>query len=192
MSFRSILTAAALSTITCAGAWVRADAADTYKADPVHSSVIYRVKHLNTSYSWGRFNDISGSFALDEANPAQSRLEFQVKTESIDSNNPARDKHLKGPDFFNAVQFPVISFKSQSVAKSGNAYEVTGNLTLHGVTKAVAVRVEPTGTGKNQRGAPIAGIEATFDIKRSDFGMNNMVGPLGDDVKMFVSIEGSK
>jgi polyisoprenoid-binding protein YceI len=192
MSLRSILPVAALSLVVGLGTGRAAVAADVYKADASHSSIVYRVKHMNASYAWGRFNDIAGSFALDEANPTASRFEFQVKTGSIDTANAKRDQHLKSPDFFNAVQFPVISFKSQNVAKSGEAYEVTGDLTLHGVTKPVSVRVTPTGTAKGPAGKPIAGIEATLNIKRSDFGMTNMVGPIGDDVSVIVSIEGSK
>jgi polyisoprenoid-binding protein YceI len=169
-----------------------ARAAETYQADSVHSSVVFRVKHMNTSYFWGRFNGVEGSFTLDEANPAQSQLQFKVKSAGVDTGNAARDTHLKGPDFLNAVQFPAITFTSKSVAKSGNAYEVSGDLTLHGVTKPVALRITPTGAGKDMRGTPIAGIETAFTIKQSDFGMTKMVGPVGDDVWVNVSIEGQR
>jgi polyisoprenoid-binding protein YceI len=167
-------------------------AADSYTADPVHSTIVYRVKHMNATYFWGRFNTITGSFTLDEANPAQSRFEFQVKADSIDTGNAKRDQHLKSPDFFNVVQFPTIAFKSQSVTKSGQAYEVVGDLTLHGVTKPITVKVVPTGTGKGPMGGPIAGIEATLLLKRTDFGMSNMLGGLGDDVWVTVSVEGRR
>ena len=72
-------------------------AADTYKADAVHSSIVFRAKHMNTSYFWGRFNDISGTFVLDTADPTQVKLQFQVKADSVDTNNAKRDQHLKGP-----------------------------------------------------------------------------------------------
>jgi polyisoprenoid-binding protein YceI len=169
-----------------------ANAAEAYAADPVHSSLVYRVKHMNATYFWGRFNTITGSFTLDEANPAQCQFEFQVKADSIDTGNAKRDQHLKSPDFFNVVQFPTIAFKSQKVTKSGEAYDVVGDLTLHGVTKPVTVKVVPTGKGKGPMGAPIAGIEATLTLKRTDFGMSNMVGPLGDDVWVTVGIEGRR
>jgi polyisoprenoid-binding protein YceI len=103
-----------------------------------------------------------------------------------------RDKHLKSPDFFNAVQFPDITFKSTAVARSGDAYEVTGDLKLHGVTRPVTVKVTPTGTGKGPTGAPIAGIDSSFILKRSLFGMSKMVGPAGDDIWVNVSVEGRK
>src|SRR5215212_9781855 len=92
-------------------------AGPAYKVDTVHSTAIFRVKHMNTSYAYGRFNDISGQFSLDDQDPAQSRFDFVVKTDSIDTASANRDKHLKGPDFFNAVQYPTITFKSKSVAK---------------------------------------------------------------------------
>jgi polyisoprenoid-binding protein YceI len=170
-----------------------ARAADTYKADAVHSSIVFKAKHMNTSYFWGRFNNISGSFALDEQDASQSSLKFQVKTASIDTGNGARDQHLKGPDFFNATQFPTISFTSKSVTAAGNdTYEVTGDLTLHGVTKPVTVKVTKTGAGKGPQGGAIAGIEATFTIKQSDFGMTKMLAAIGDEVFVDVTVEGKK
>jgi polyisoprenoid-binding protein YceI len=147
---------------------------------------------MNASYFWGRFNNLTGSFNLDEANPAGSRFEFQVKAESVDTANGKRDTHLKSPDFLSAVQFPAITFKSHSVKKEGAGYQVTGELTLHGVTKPITVQVVPTGTGKGPAGGAIAGIEASLSIKRTDFGMTKMVPMVGDDVQLHVSIEGRK
>jgi polyisoprenoid-binding protein YceI len=165
-------------------------AGETYQADTIHSSVVFRVKHMNTSYAWGRFNDITGTFSIDKANLAESKLDFKVKTDSIDTANAKRDQHLKGPDFFNVVQHKTISFVSKSVTPVGESYEVNGDLTLHGVTKPVTVKVSPTGEGAGPMGGKIAGIEATFTIKRSEFGMNKMVGPVADDVWVTVSVEG--
>jgi polyisoprenoid-binding protein YceI len=166
-----------------------AQAAETYQADTVHSSVIFRVKHLDTSFAYGRFNDISGTFLLDKESPLHSKLDFVVKSASIDTGSPKRDQHLKGPDFFNVVQYPTISFKSKHVAASGEGFEVTGDLTMHGTTKPVTVQVIPTGSSTGQMGK-IAGIESTFTIKRSDYGMKGMIPMLGDDVRVTVSVEG--
>ena len=168
----------------------QARAAETFKVDPVHSAVVFRVKHMNTSYAWGRFNDLSGSFSLDPADSTKGRLQFEVKAGSVDTGNAKRDTHLKGPDFFNAVQFPTITFTSKSVAKSAEVYEVTGDLTLHGVTKPVTFRLTPTGTGRAMTGTPIAGIEASFTIKQSDFGITKMAAMIGDEVWVNVSVEG--
>lgn len=169
-----------------------AQAADAFTADPVHSAVVFRVKHMNTSNAWGRFNDISGGFVLNEADPSQSQLEFQVKAASVDTGNAKRDQHLKGPDFFNAVQFPIIQFKSKSVTKASDGYDVSGDLTLHGQTRPIQIKVVPTGSAKGPTGVPIAGIDASFFVKQSQFGMTKMAGAIGDDVWVNVSIEGIK
>lgn len=167
-----------------------AAAAASYKVDPVHSMVIFKVKHMGAGNFYGRFNQVSGTFTIDDADPSKSRVEFEVKADSIDTANKQREDHLKGPDFFNVVQFPAITFKGKEVKKSGEgAYEVAGDLTLHGVTKPLKAKVEHVGSGKGRGGGAIAGFEATFTVKRSDFGMNFMVGPLGDEVHLIVSVE---
>lgn len=168
-------------------------AADVYKVDSVHSTAIFRIKHMNTSFSYGRFDAISGEFALDGQNPAQCRFDVQIKSASLDTGNPARDKHVKGPDFLNVVQYPTLGFKSRSVSKSGtDEYEVTGDLTLHGVSRPVTVKIVKTGEAKDPRGKAIAGFETKFTIKRSDFKMDKMVGPVGDEVGILVSVEGGR
>jgi polyisoprenoid-binding protein YceI len=178
------LFAAALPALALAG--------EAYRVDTVHSTVIFRVKHMGTSYAYGRFNVLEGTFDLDPADPAKSALNFTVKTDSIDTGNPKRDGHLKSPDFFNVRQYPTITFKSRSVSSAGkDTYDVNGDLTLHGVTKPVTVKVERSGGGKGMRGESLAGIEATFALKRSDFGMKGMQGAVGDDVRVTVSVEGN-
>ena len=168
-------------------------AAEPYKVDSVHSAVIFRVKHMNVSHAYGRFHEIGGTFDLDETNPAQSKIDIKVPASSIDTASKLREIHLQGPDFFSTKQFPTISFKSTEVAKtSDGAFVVTGDLTLHGVTKPVTLKVEPSGTGKGMKGEKLAGFETTFSIKRSDFGMTNMTGVIGDDVRLIVSIEGNR
>jgi polyisoprenoid-binding protein YceI len=167
-----------------------ASAPANYTVDPVHSSAIFRIKHMNVSYFWGRFNDVSGTIAWDAENPEASSFDVRIKTESVDSNSKARDNHLKGPDFFNAKQFPVMSFKSSGVKKAGdNAYEVTGELTLHGVTKPLTAKIEMTGEGKGMQGGKVVGFETTFEIKRGEFGMTGGKGALGEDVRVVVSLE---
>jgi polyisoprenoid-binding protein YceI len=180
------LVAASLGTGTLALA------ADAFQVDSVHSSVIFRVKHMNVSYAYGRFNDVSGKFLLDETDPSKSVFDLTIKSESVDTASTKRDSHLKGADFFNAKQFPTIAFKSNSVTKSGSGYDVTGDLTLHGVTKPVTFRLASTGTGKSPVGGTVAGVEASTVIKRSDFGMTYMVGPIGDEVTVTVALEGGR
>jgi|SRR5579864_1650316 len=173
---------------TPAGAGVTA--AQVYKVDPVHSTVLFRVKHMNVSYLNGRFNEITGSIAIDDQNPAQCSFELKVATDKVDTAIAKRDTHLKSPDFFNARQFPTINFKSKHVSKEGdNSYDVAGDMTIHGVTKPVSLKVEQTGVAQNPRGGQVAGFETVFTIKRSEFGMTNMLGMVGDEVRITVNIE---
>jgi len=161
--------------------------AEAVSVDAVHSSVLFRIKHLNTSHAWGRFNDVAGKLNLDDGNPL---VEVQIKTASIDTGNPKREEHLKSPDFFNAKQFPAITFRSTRVQKSGDGkYAVDGKLNLHGVEKPIRVELTRTGAGKNQQGTSIVGYETNFIIKRSDFGMKYLLEGLSDDVLLIVSLE---
>jgi polyisoprenoid-binding protein YceI len=112
--------------------------------------------------------------------------------ESIDSRNPKRDQHLKSPDFFNAKQFPTLSFKSRKVEGSGDVYQVSGDFTLHGVTKPITVEFKKGAEGKGMEGEIRSGGETRFKIKRSDYGMSFMQGALGDEVNIILSLEGVK
>lgn len=168
-------------------------AADTYRVDPEHASVVFKVKHLGVSYVWGRFNQVAGTFVLDEANPAASRVEVVIQTASVDTGNARRDRHLRNADFFDAEQFPEVRFTSkQMTRKESNLWEVTGDLTLHGVTRPLTVQITKVGAGKDPWGGERAGGELTFTIKRSDFGMSGLLEAVGDEVTVFVGLEGVK
>ena len=186
---RTAIAAVVLAVGLSAGA-----AETTYKVDPVHSSVNFRVKHMGTSYAHGRFNAVEGKFALDDADPSKSSFEVKIKAASVDTNHKIRDGHLTGPDLFNAKQYPTISFKSTKVSPGtdGTSMSVTGDLTFHGVTKPIIVKMEKVGTGKGMKGEALAGVESEFVIKRSDFGVKAMTGMLGEDVRVTVSLEGVK
>src|SRR5438309_11525612 len=112
-----------------------ANAADTFKVDPVHTFVLFSVQHLGIANTYGRFNDVSGTVVFDKDDPSKSSVELSVKTESLDTHDPKRDQHLKSPDFFNAKQFPAITFKSNKVAASSDTYKISGDVTLHGVNR---------------------------------------------------------
>ena len=168
-----------------------AAAAETYDVDPVHSAAIFRIKHLGISYVYGRFNDLSGTLKIDNKNPAGHAVDIHVKTKNVDTFNVERDNHLRSLDFFDAEKFPLISFKSESFQKvSSDSYEVVGELSIHGVTRPLTVKVQQTGADKDPWGGYRIGFETTFTIKRSDFGMNFMMGGVGDEVRIIVSIEG--
>jgi polyisoprenoid-binding protein YceI len=186
MKSSKLLFAIALGAL-CQGAQ-----ADTFKIDPVHSSIIFSIKHLGVSNFYGRFNDVSGTVVLDKADPSKGSVELSIPIDSIDTHNGKRDQHLKSPDFFNAKQFPVMTFKSNKVEGSGDNYRVSGDLTLHGVTKPLTLEIENFKEGKGMEDEIRGGGETQFTIKRSDHGMNFMQGPLGDEVEIVVSLEGIK
>lgn len=168
-------------------------AADAYSIDPVHSSVAFRIKHMNLAPFYGQFNDISGTVKLDAADPTKSEMEVSIKVDAVDSHNEKRDAHLKSPDFFNAKNFPTMTFKSKSFAKSGDhAFDVSGDLTIHGVTKPITVKLEKTGEGKSPMGGQAIGFGTEFTIKRSDFGMSGMLDALGDEVRVMIGLEAGK
>lgn len=167
--------------------------ADTYQIDPVHSSVLFKVRHLGVADFYGRFNEISGTVNFDKASPAKSSITAEVKVESVDTHNEKRNQHLKSPDFFNAKEFPVISFKSTKVEPAGaDAFKVTGDFTLHGVTKSITFTFHKGGEGKGMQGEVRSGGGGEITIKRSDYGMNFMMNGLGDEIGIILSLEGVK
>jgi len=172
--------------------WSAVQAADTFEIDPVHSSILFKIRHLNVADFYGRFNEIKGTISFDKESAEKSSVTAEVPVESVDTHNDKRNQHLKSPDFFNAKQFPTISFKSTKVQKEGEDFKVTGDFTLHGVTKSITVEFEKVGEGKGMQGETRAGGKAEFKIKRSDYGMNFMLNGLGDEVEITLSLEGVK
>ena len=165
-------------------------AGEKFKIESVFSSVLFKVRHMQTANAWGRFNKIDGSLDYDATDPTKSVLKITIDPTSIDTNSKKRDQHLVGPDFFNAKEFNKITFKSTSIKKvSDEAYELTGELTMLGATKTVTASGEFYGEGKSPKGDKIVGAEATFKVKRTDFGMNYGVPNIGDEVTLIVSIE---
>jgi polyisoprenoid-binding protein YceI len=189
-----LATAAALSPAPRSAAQpAAAETPGAFQIDGVHSSVVFRIKHNNVSYFYGLFSDISGTFVLDPENPGNSAIDATVNADSVTSANEKRDGHLKSADFFNVAEFPTVTFKSNSVRKTGeNTFEATGDLTLHGVTKPLTVTIEKVGEAQGRRGGTLAGFETKFTVKRSDFGMTYGIdgNALSDEVNMIVSVEG--
>ncbi|MEY2562781.1 MAG: hypothetical protein QOH88_974 [Verrucomicrobiota bacterium] len=167
-------------------------AGDTYKVDPVHSSVIFSIKHFGVTDFYGDFKEITGTVSFDAADASKSSVELTMPVASLDTRNDKRDQHLKSPDFFNAAQFPTITFKSTKIEGTGDTYKITGDLTIHGVTKPVTAEFKKGAENKGQKGEVRSGGETRFTIKRSDFDMKFMTGPLGDDVNIILSLEGVK
>jgi polyisoprenoid-binding protein YceI len=183
-----------LSLLAAGASTLRAQDA-THDVDPNHSTVLAKVNHLGASTVWIRFNAPTGSITVNDADPTKNSFSFEVKADGLDSANEKRDQHLKSPDFINAKEFPLITFKSTSVKKTGDkSYEATGNLTLHGVTKPVTATVTYVGTGQGAKGETRSGADATFTIKRADFGIgaNFPATAISEDIGVQVSLEAIK
>ena len=158
-----------------------------------HAFIQFRVKHLGYSWLYGRFNTFSGQFNYDESDATANKISVEVDTTSLDSNHAERDKHLRSADFLDVDQFPTASFESTGyVATGNNTADLTGNLTLHGVTKEVTVNVEHIGGGDDPWGGYRQGFFGSTTIKPNDYGID-MVGQLGEaagTVELMLSVEG--
>jgi polyisoprenoid-binding protein YceI len=173
----------------------------SYKIDPAHSAADFSIRHMGISNVHGHFGNLSGTVNFDAADVTKSSVEATVDVTTVDTGVPQRDGHLKSPDFFDVAKYPTMTFKSTSVAKTSDGYDVTGDLTLHGVTKSVVLHLEAP--GKEQTGMDgkslLRGFTATTTIHRQDFGLT-WKGPatktgdavLGDDVKVELEIEAKK
>ena len=162
---------------------------DRYEIDRAHSHIVFKTKH-NSYTSWGRFTDFNGKLLLNEKDMKQSYLEIHIKAKSINTDDRKRDRHLRGPDFFNVRKYPHITFKSKKVRDLGdNKYEVEGELALHGVTKDIKMSIERFRTGIDKRKNFRTGGDARFEIKRSEFGIVYGEGSISDKVEVTVSIE---
>jgi polyisoprenoid-binding protein YceI len=183
---RSLLSVLVLFTL----ASPLALAAETYEIDPVHSAIVFRVNHLGVAYTWGRFNDFSGTFVVDEEKPENSTVELEIKTESVDTNSEKRDKHLRNPDFFDAKTFPVARFESNAVERDGDTYTVQGTLELHGKKRPVTLVMERVGSAEDPWGGYRTGFTGEHTLKRSEYDINyGLNGPVGDEVQLFFDFE---
>ena len=187
MKTMAFVTLAAVLTVGTARA------AENYKVDPVHSSVNFGIRHANIGNVYGRFDDFSGAVTMDDADAAKDSISFEIQAASVNTRVAKRDEHLRSPDFLNAKQYPKIIFKSTSVKKGeNNTLEVTGDLTLHGVTRAITIPVQILGTGQFPPGTQRVGLEANFSVKRAEFDIKGMPGAVGDDVRLIVAVEAAK
>ena len=188
-SFATWILTFVTGTILCFGG-NPASAADEYAYDLVHSSVSFKARHLDISWIHGRFNEVDGKFSLDRENPAKSKFELTIKTDSVDTANKARDEHLRQPDYFDTKQFPTIEFKSTSAKAVAGGYEVTGDFTMHGTTKKITF-VLKGGKELDFKGMKRVGFSTELSLKRSDFGFDkNAIGPIGDEALILIDCEG--
>lgn len=168
------------------------DAAASYKIDPVHSSVSFRVKHNGVNDVIGTFSAPQGLFRVGGA--GGGAIEVSVNAATVSSGNPKRDEHLRSNDYFAAGQHPTISFKAGKITAAGEGtWTAEGEMTLRGVSKPLTVTLKTTGDQKALRGnATVRGVEGTFTIKRSEFGMTEGIPAVGDEVTLTVSLQAVK
>lgn len=164
-----------------------------WKCDPAHCMALFRIHHVGAGQFWGMFDGVTGGFTWDEGSDAAPTFDVTLDVESVHTGTEKLDRTIKSPQFFNAKENPKVTFKSTGGEKSGeNTWTITGDLSMHGVTKPITANLELTGVAGN----PVqkkAGFEATFTVNRSDFDMNWGVKnkALGDEVRLVIGLEGN-
>jgi polyisoprenoid-binding protein YceI len=147
--------------------------AEVYKFDKAHTNIGFSVRHMTISQVKGHFSDFSGSVDYNDPDPTKSAIELTIQTASISTDNERRDGHLKSPDFFAADSFPTITFKSTKIVSTGtDKYDVTGDLTMRGVTKPVTLSIEITGKIDDKMMGKRFGFTATGKLNRQDWGVS--------------------
>ncbi len=185
---RKLILAAAVIALPTSAAW-----ADNYTIDPEHTYPNFAISHLGFSTLQGRFNKSSGKLVMDVAKKTGS-VEITIDATSLDTAHEKRDKHLKSPDFFNAGEFPQITFKSTKTTFTGDKVTaVDGNLTIMKATKPVTLTVTSMKCDIHPfNKKSVCGFDATTKIKRSDFGINYGLPAIGDDVTLMIEVEAIK
>jgi polyisoprenoid-binding protein YceI len=193
MHLARLTTIIAIAAASFTGGIARA--ADKYALDPTHTFVVFKITDLGYAHVVGWFTAVAGELRFDPADVTKSALNVTIKTASLDTHFAQRNKDLMSPDFLNVAEFPEMTFKSTSVAKTGDKTgKVTGELTLLGVTKPVTMDVTFTKVAPNpfHNNTPTAGFEAHTVIKRSDFGMKAEIPNIGDEVDISIDSQASK
>jgi polyisoprenoid-binding protein YceI len=176
------------------GAAVSVQAAPvTYKLDPGHTMVLFSWNHFGYSNPTANFGLGEGTLVFDEQHPANSSVEVTLPLANLDSHVPALDEHLKKPDFLDAGKYPTVTFKSTAVQSlGGNKFKVTGDLTVHGMTRPVVLDATLNKVGPHpMTKAPSIGFDATASIKRSDFGVAAYVPNVSDELSIRITTEGA-
>ncbi|MBX9754009.1 MAG: YceI family protein [Pseudomonadaceae bacterium] len=156
-----------------------------------HAFVNFKISHLGYSWLYGTFKDFDGSFSFDASQPEASKVKVNLNTASLDSNHAERDKHLRSDDFLNVSKYPSASFESTAVKSTGTGTaDITGNLTLNGVTKPVVIAAKFIGEGKDPWGGYRAGFEGSTSLHLKDFDIQKDLGPASQDVQLIISVEG--
>jgi len=186
-----------LAALLC-GSILTVHAEDTYRIDPVHSSISFKVRHF-FSFVTGNFKKFEGTINVDTDHPEKSSVTATIDVASIDTKNDNRDQDLRSDHFFDVAKYPTITFKSKSVKQTGaDSGDILGDLTMRGVTKEITLHVKFLGKGKGMQGKAISGWQVTPDpIKRSEYGLNwsKMVegtAAVGEEVTISIDVEADK
>ena len=191
MNYRSVV----LAGLLCLSTSLVFGQTSTWVPDKAHSEVDFSILHLGLSRVHGHFGNIGGSIVLNEAEITKSTVNVTIDVSTVNTGVEGRDNDLKGANFFDVAQFPTATFVSTSVAKNGSALTVSGNLTLHGVTKPVVLQVEgPTGPVPGMDKKPHSGFSATTTISRTSFDIAPKMpaAVVGDEVKLTVELDVAK
>jgi len=164
---------------------------ETWKIDPAHSAAQFAVRHMGISTVRGEFKKVSGSAGYDTADPGKTSLDATIDATTVDTRVDMRDNDLRSPNFLDVQKYPTITFKSKRAEAAGpGKMKITGDLTIHGVTKEVVLDVEgPTSPVKDPRGNFHIGASATTKIKRKEFGVNGAPGMAGDEISITIDAE---
>ena len=185
--FRTVLAVLALAALP-------ALAQDSYRIDPVHSEISFKIRHLLAKVN-GRFTKFSGDIKVDTKDIAKSSVEVNIDAASINTDNEARDKHLRSDAFFDVAKYPAITFKCTAVKEVAKGkLEVTGDFTLHGVTRRITFPISNAETGPGmQPGSVVAGfVDGALTLDRNDYGIKTFPGALGDEVAIALNVEAGK
>lgn len=166
--------------------------AATYQIDTSHTYLGFSINHLGFSTTYGRFTDVSGTITFDAETPEASAVDVKIVPASLYTGHEARDEHVRGKDFLNVAEFPDMSFKSTAIERTGEKTgKITGDLTLHGVTKPVTLDATFTQMGDYpmQEGVTAIGFDATGSLKRSDYGIETFIPGVSDEVTITISLE---
>jgi polyisoprenoid-binding protein YceI len=156
-----------------------------------HAFVNFKISHLGYSWLYGTFKDFDGSFSFDDKNPEASKVSVVLNTASVDTNHAERDKHIRSDDFLSVDKHPTATFESTSVKSTGEGTaDITGNLTLNGVTKPVVIAAAFIGQGSDPWGGYRAGFEGSTMLKLKDFAIEKDLGPASAEVELIISVEG--
>ena len=186
---KSLTFAAAFGAMIFTGPAIAADyVIDTKGA---HASINFKIRHLGYSWLTGRFDKFGGNFSYDEKKPGDAKIKVEIDTNSVNSNHAERDKHLRSADFLEVSKFPKAMFVSSKIEPNGDGKAVVhGKLTLHGVTRDIAINAEHIGGGKDPWGGFRHGFAGTVKIALADYGIKKNLGPASKELELSLHIEG--